>query len=92
MSKDNIIEFPKSQEPEMAPEDLKNLIETNQMLKYCLRIMNRIPLGDKWADGTEIKDEDLDYMELYNNVALQQKVDAGEVNGKSIAFYFQLLS
>lgn len=92
MSKDNVIEFPQSQDPEMAPEDLKNLIETNQMLKYCLRIMNRIPLGDKWADGTEIKDEDLDYMELYNNVALQQKVDAGEVNGKSIAFYFQLLS
>ena len=91
--KDNIVQFPKKdEEPKMKPEDLKNLIETNQMLKYCLRIMNKIPLGDKYADGTEIKDEDLNYEELWNNVALQQKVDAGEVNGQSIAFYFQLLS
>lgn len=92
MSKDNVIEFPQSKDPEMSPEELKGLIETNQMLKYCLRIMNRIPLGDTYADGTKINEEDINYEELWNNVSLQQKVDAGEVTADTISFYYQLLS
>ena len=69
--------------PKMTPEELKLLIEQNTMLQYALKVMNDIPLMD---------DTPVDYMELWNKVSLQKKVDAGETNGQSIVFYFQLLS
>lgn len=80
----DVINFPdKNKEPEMNPEDLKLLIEENTMLQYCLKVMNNIPLSDETP---------VDYMELWNKVSLQQKIDPGEVNPESIAFYFNLLS
>ena len=94
-----VVDFPQKEEnkeeAKMAPEDLKLLIEQNQFLKYCLRIMNHIPLGsykDENGNVTEIKDEDLNYEELWNNVALKKRVDVGEVTGDAISFYFSLLS
>lgn len=82
--KNNIIEFPdKKEEPSMSPEDLKLLIDQNEYIKMCLKVMNDIPLMDETP---------VDYMELWNKVSLQKKVDAGDVNPDAIAFYFQLLS
>lgn len=72
-----------NKEPEMNPEDLKLLIEENTMLQYCLKIMNKIPLNDE---------SPVDYMELWNNVSLTNKVDVGEVSSDAIAYYFSLLS
>ena len=87
---DKVVDFPnkdnqpvESNGPKMTPEELKLLIEQNTMLQYALKVMNDIPLMD---------DTPVDYMELWNKVSLQKKVDAGETNGQSIAFYFQLLS
>ena len=85
-----VVDFPnKDNQPneekglEMNPEELKLLIEQNTMLQYCLKIMNDIPLSDETP---------VDYMELWNKVSLQKKIDPGEVTGEAIAFYFQLLS
>ena len=78
------------EEPKMNPDDLKLLIEKNKMIQYCLRIMNDLSLNEK--DEDFVKDEDIDYMELWNQVSLQNKVDAGEVNPGAIAFYFDLIS
>lgn len=77
-------------EPEMKPSDLQLLIEKNKILQYCLRIMNRLSLNEK--DEDYIKDEDLDYMELWNKISLEKKVEVGEVTGQAIGFYFDLLS
>lgn len=85
----DIVEFPKK-EAEMTPEELKLLIEKNEQLKLCLRIMNDLSLNEK--DEDYVKDEDLDYIELWNQVSLQKKIDPGEVSGSAIAFYFNLLS
>lgn len=70
-------------EAKMKPEDLKLLIQENEMLKHCLKVMNKIPLNDESVT---------DYMELWNNVALTKKEEIGEVSGEAIMFYFQLLS
>lgn len=80
----------KNEGPKMNPDDLKLLIEKNKMIQYCLRIMNDLSLNEK--DEDYVKDEDLDYMELWNKISLQNKVDAGEVNAGAVAFYFDLLS
>lgn len=88
-----IIDFPnkeENKEAEMTPEELKLLIEKNEQLKLCLRIMNDLSLNEQ--DEDYVKDEDIDFMELWNQVSLQKKVDAGEVSGSAIAFYFNLLS
>lgn len=90
---DNVIPFPnQSNDVEMNPNDLKLLLEQNFMLKHCLRVMNKIPLGDSWADGTPIKDEEIDYMQIWNTISLNKKIDPGEVNPDAIGFYFQLMS
>lgn len=88
-----IIEFPKKEEKkeaEMTPEELKLLIEKNEQLKLCLRVMNDLSLNEE--DEDYVKDEDLDFIELWNQVSLQKKIDPGEVSGQAIAFYFNLLS
>ena len=77
-------------EPEMKPSDLQLLIEKNKILQYCLRIMNNLSLNEK--DEDYIKDEDLDYMELWNQISLDKKVEVGDVTGQAVGFYFDLLS
>lgn len=72
-----------SKSPEMSPEELGLLIEENTMLQYALKVMNDIPLSDE---------SPVDYMELWNKVALNKKVDAGEVTPESLAFYYSLLT
>ena len=86
----DIIDFPKKKEAEMTPEDLKTLIETNEQLKHCLRIMNDLSLNDQ--DEDYVKDEDIDFIELYNQIALQKKIDPGEVSGSAVEFYYNLIS
>ena len=71
------------EEPKMAPEDLGLLIEKNEFIKHCLKIMNDIPLSDETP---------VDYEELWNKVALNKKIDAGDVSSDAIAFYFNLLT
>ena len=89
-----VIEFPNNKEEkkeaEMTPEELKLLIEKNEQLKLCLRIMNDLSLNPE--DEDYVKDEDIDFMELWNQISLQKKIDPGEVSGQAIAFYFNLLS
>lgn len=90
---DKVIQFPnQEQEANMNPEDLKLLLEQNIMLKHCLRVMNKIPLGDAWGDGTPIKDDEIDYMQIWNTISLNKKIDPGEVSADAIGFYFQLMS
>ena len=52
--------------------------------------MNGLSLDEN--DEEYVKDEDIDFIELWNQISLQKKVDAGEVSGSAIAFYFNLLS
>ncbi len=80
----DVVNFPgTSNEPKMNPDDLKLLIEQNEMLKICLKIMNDIPLTDETP---------VDYLGLWEKVSLQKKIDPGVVSGQAIAFYFHLLS
>ena len=69
---DKVVDFPnkdnqpvESNGPKMTPEELKLLIEQNTMLQYALKVMNDIPLMD---------DTPVDYMELWNKVSLQKKL------------------
>lgn len=89
----DIVEFPKKEEKkeaEMTPEDLKVLIETNEQLKLCLRIMNDLSLNEQ--DEDYVKDTDIDFVELYNQIALQKKIDPGKVSGPAVEFYYNLIS
>ena len=54
-----------NEEPKMTTEELKLLIEQNEYLKYWLKSLNGIPMSDE---------EDYDYMDLWNKVALRKKV------------------
>lgn len=85
-----IIDFPEDNSPKMNPEDLKLLINENMMLQHVLRVMNDMSLDPDEAE----KDNGgpIDYMQLWNNVSLQKKIDPGEVNFKAFKFYFELLS
>lgn len=65
-------------------EDLKVLIEQNQYLKYVLKVMNNISLNEA--------DEDIDFMELWNQVALDKKVALPETTSDGIALYYGLLT
>ena len=69
--------------PKMNPEDVGLLVEQNEYIKHCLKIMNDIPLSDETP---------VDYEELWNKVALNKKIDAGDVSSEAIAFYFNLLT
>ena len=73
-----------NKEIEMKPDDLKLLIEQNEYLKYWLKTLNGIPMSSE--------DEGIDFMELWNNVALEKKVDFDEPDANSAAFYFNLFS
>lgn len=75
---------------EMTPEDLKLLIEQNTFLQHVLRIMNNLSLDPDTAE--EKNKGPIDYMELWNNVALKKKVELGDSSSDAIAFYFQLMS
>lgn len=75
---------------EMSAEDARLLIEKEEQLKLCLRIMNGLSLND--TDEEYVKDEDIDYLELWNQISNNKKVSVGEVTGSAIAFYFNLLS
>lgn len=66
----------------MSPEDCKLLIEENLYMQYALRVMNDINLNDE---------SDYDYEELWNNIALNKKIDPGEVSSDSVCFAFNLL-
>lgn len=75
---------------EMSPEDLSLLIEQNTFLQHALRIMNNLSL-----DPDEAEKENkgpIDYMKLWDNVALTKKVDLGKTSSDAIAFYFQLMT
>lgn len=75
----------KNKELEMNPEDLKLLINQNIILKICLLVMNDINI-DK-AD-----DESIDFMDLWNKVSLQKKIDAGKVTPESKSLYYDIFS
>ena len=88
-----VIDFPEpgtQKEAEMTPEELKLLIEKNEQLKLCLRIMSDLSLNEE--DEDYIKDEDIDFVELWNQVSLQKKVDPGEVSGQAVAFYYNVIT
>ena len=70
--------------PEMNPDDLKLLIEQNEYLKYWLKTLNGIPMTSE--------DEGIDFIELWNNIALAKKVDFEEPSAENAAFYFNLFS
>lgn len=72
-----------NEEPKMTTEELKLLIEQNEYLKYWLKSLNGIPMSDE---------EDYDYMDLWNKVALRKKVDMGKTTPEAIEFYFNLFS
>lgn len=77
---------------EMNPEDLKLLIEENEMLKHELKVMNSIPLSNRYSNGEEVDEDTINYQELWSNVALSKRIDAGEPNVDLLTFYFKLLS
>ena len=70
--------------PKMNPDDLKLLIEENEYLKYWLKTINSIPMITE--------DDGIDYMELWNNIALEKKIDFNEPKPEDSAFYFNLFS
>ena len=69
--------------PKMNPDDLKLLIEQNEYLKYWLKSLNGISM---------LSEDDLNYEELWNNIALEKKVDFNEPSVDDTAFYFNLFS
>lgn len=85
-----VIEFP--EEAKMSPDDLKLLIEENEILKYVLKVMNHIPLNDKYEDGTEVIEKDINYEELWNRVSLNKKLDIGKQAPEAISLYYQILT
>ena len=73
-----------NKEIEMNPDDLKLLIEQNEYLKYWLKTLNGIPMLTE--------DEGIDFMELWNNISLEKKIDFEEPKPEAAAFYFNLFS
>lgn len=70
-------------EVEMAPDELKLLIEENQFLKYWLLSLNGFKMTDEEHEGK--------YEELWNNIALAPKLEASEkVLPEEFDFYFKL--
>jgi len=68
----------------VSAEDLKLLIEENQYLRYCLKVLNNISV----LEG----DDNTDYLELYNRIALNKKLVLPESTLESALFYFNFLS
>lgn len=74
-----------SKGPEMNPEDLKTLINENELIKVCLRVMNDL---DAKVSEDEIEP---DYMELWNNIALNKKIEIEGLNAGMLDYYYQLM-
>ena len=74
----------KDEGPKMNPDDLKLLIEQNEYLKYWLKSLNGIQMSDE--------DTEVNYEELWNNVALRKKIPLAEPTPEAIEFYFNLFS
>jgi hypothetical protein len=69
---------------QISADDLKLLIEENQYLRYCLKVMNGISALEE--------DDNIDYLELYNRIALNKKLELPESTIESAVFYFSFLS
>jgi len=72
----------------ISAENVKLLIEENQYLRYCLKVMNNISALED--------DKNIDFLALYNKIALNKKIElpknTTENTVQSAVFYFEFLS